>query len=106
MTPITTIVQFEIPTNNIDRFLSSWREYQEEMNKQPGIIGGIFHRSTDPDGPFQFINVARWQSAEALESALQSAGKALGQKGVDVAGTLKDLGVRVSQANYTEEVRY
>jgi len=76
------------------------------MTKQPGIIGGVFHRSTDSDGPFQFISAARWQSADALESAFQPAGKTLGQKGVDVAGTLKNLGVRVSQSNYVEEVRY
>ncbi len=106
MTPITTIVHFEVPADNIYRFLSSWREYQEEMNEQPGIVGGVFHRVIDSDAPFQFINVARWQSSDALESALQSAGKALGQKGVDVAGTLKDLGVKVSQNNYIEELRY
>ena len=106
MTPITTIVHFSVPTANIDEFLSSWREYQEEMNKQPGLIGGVFHRCIDPDGPFQLINVARWESAEALESALQAAGEAMGQKGVDTAAILENLGVRISQNNYVEELRY
>lgn len=106
MVPITTIVHFEVPTDNIDRFLSFWQKTREEMVKQPGIIGGVFHRSIDPDGPFQFINVARWQSAEELESGLQATGEALQRDGIEVAETLKDLGVKVTQNNYTEEVRY
>lgn len=106
MTPITTIVHFEVPADNIDQFLSFWHKTKEEMTKQPGNIGGVFHRCIDPDGPFQFINVARWQSAEALESGLQATGEALQQDGIEVAGTLKDLGVKVTQNNYIEEVRW
>lgn len=103
MTPITAIVHFEVPADNIDQFLSFWLKTKVEMTKQPGIIGGVFHRCIDPDGPFQFINVVRWQSAEALESGVQATGEALQQ---DVRRTLKDLGVKVSQNNYIEEVRY
>lgn len=96
MTPITTIVHFEVPIEGIDQFLSAWRESGDLMRKQPGLIGGVFHRCTDPNGPFQFINVARWESAEALEAALKA-----------VRGdALERLGVKVSQSNYTEEFRY
>ena len=108
MTPITTIVHFEIPDDNIDEFLSLWKEkVRWEMVKQPGIIGGVFHRGIDPYAPFQFINVARWQSAESLESGLQATGEALQQKyGIEIAGTFKNLGVKVTQNNYIEEVDY
>ena len=108
MTPITTIVHFEVPDDNVDEFLSLWQEkIRGEMVKQPGIIGGVLHRGIDQDAPFQFINVARWQSAEALESGLQATGEALQQKySIELSGTFTDLGVKVTQNNYIEEVDY
>ena len=107
MAPITTIVHFEVPADNIDRFLALWQEtINGEMTKQPGLIEGIFHRGIDPDGPYQFINVARWQSPEALEAGLRATAEALQRGGIEVAGSLRNLGVKVSQNNYVEEVRY
>ncbi len=102
MAPITTIVHFEIPAANIDEFLSHWRgSIRAPMKKAGGLIGGVLHRSTDPDAPYQFINVAQWQSAETLEAALKTVGVV-----ADVPATYKRLGVKVTQNNYTEEVRY
>lgn len=107
MTQITTIVHFEVPDDNIDKFLSFWQKTREAMVKQPGIISGVFHRGIDPEAAFQFINVARWQSAEALEAGLQATEEELRRKyGIEVAGTLKDLGAKVIQNNYVEEVDY
>lgn len=102
MTPITTIVHFEVPIEGIDQFLSAWRESGDLMHKQPGLIGGVFHRCTDLNGPFQFINVARWESAEALEAARKAVEEEQKQRG----NALERLGVKVSQSNYTEEFRY
>ncbi len=106
MAPITTIVHFEVPRDNIDEFFPAWRDNQELMSKQLGLIGGVFYRCTDPDGSFQFINVARWQSAEALEAALKSVGEEQKQRNNDRDDMLKRLGVKVRQSNYTEELRY
>jgi Antibiotic biosynthesis monooxygenase len=107
MAPITTIVHFEVPTDNVDRFFAFWQDsIQDKVGKQPGLIDGIFHRGIDSDGPFQFINVARWDSAEQLEAALQATREELHQEGVEMGKVFHDLGVKVSQNNYVEAVRY
>jgi Antibiotic biosynthesis monooxygenase len=107
MAPITTIVHFEVPADNVDRFFAFWQDsVKDKVNKQPGLIDGIFHRGIDPDGPFQFINVARWDSAEQLASGLRAAGEELLQEGVEMGKVFQDLGVKVSQNNYAEAVRY
>ena len=107
MAPITTIVHFEIPAGNVDRFFAFWQDsVKDKMNKQPGLIDGIFHRGIDADGPFQFINVARWDSAEQLEAGLRATGEELHREGVEMGKVFQDLGVKVSQNNYVEAVRY
>lgn len=102
MTPITTIVHFEVPTENVDRFFAFWQDHvKQDMSGRPGLIDGILHRGADPDGPFQFINVARWDSAEHLAAGLRATGEALG-----IGTVFRELGVTVSQNNYVEAVRY
>ena len=107
MAPITTIVHFQVPTQNIERFFAFWQDtIRDKVRQQPGLIDGIFHRGTDPDGPFQFINVARWDSAEQLEAGLQATEEALRREGVEMAEVFQDLGITASQNNYVEAVRY
>jgi quinol monooxygenase YgiN len=71
MEPITTIVHFSLPKENMDELLSIWKKIRDIMLKQPGALDGIFHRTIDDDSAFQFVNVARWESAEALANALK-----------------------------------
>jgi hypothetical protein len=43
MAPITTIVHFEVPAGNVDRFFAFWQDsVKDKVNKQPGLIDGIF----------------------------------------------------------------
>ena len=106
MAPITTIVHFEVPADNADRFLAFWQDsIRNKVSTQPGLIDGIFYRGIDPDGPFQFINVARWNSAEELQAALQAADEELHQEGAEIGKVFDELGVKLSQNNYIEAVR-
>jgi pimeloyl-ACP methyl ester carboxylesterase len=69
MGPITAVVHFEVPAENVDRFFAFRQDHiKDAVSKQPGLIDGMFYRGIDPDGPFQFINVARWESAGQLAS--------------------------------------
>lgn len=108
MSPITTIVHFQMPAAHTEEFLEFWQtSIKHRVNRQPGLIGGVFYRAIDPDGTFQFINVARWESAAALEAALPTAAQELHQEeGVDMRQVFHDLGVTSSQNNYVEEVHY
>lgn len=101
--PITTIVHFEMPAENADRFLASWQDHiRDAVGRQPGLIDGIFHRGIDPDGPFQFINVACWDSPQRLAAGLAATGEEL----PDMASLFAELGVTVVQNNYVQAARY
>ena len=107
MAPITTIVHFEVPAGSVDRFFAFWQDsVKDKVNKQPGLVDGVFYRGIDAGGPFQFINVARWDSAGQLQAGLRAAGEELLREGLDMGQVFQDLGVKVSQNNYAEAVRY
>jgi heme-degrading monooxygenase HmoA len=103
---ITTIVHFSLPEENADKWLAKWHEIGAVMIKQPGAIDGIFYRCIDDESPFQFVNVARWESPEALANALQASAQEQKQRGVDIAEVMNDLGVKISQNNYSEAMKY
>ena len=67
--PITLINVFEIRQQDIDAFLRDWQERAEFMSRQPGFRSLRLHRALSPDARFQLVNVAEWDSAEALQAA-------------------------------------
>jgi heme oxygenase (mycobilin-producing) len=67
--PVTLINAFEIAPEQLDTFLAGWRERAEFMSTQPGFRSFRLHRSLSPDSRFQLINVAEWDSADALQAA-------------------------------------
>ncbi len=107
MAPITTIVHFEVPAENVDKFFDFWQDSIKDLTgSQPGLIDGIFHRSIDADSPFQFINVAHWASAEQLEAGLDATVTQLHQQGIEMLDVFSELGVKASQNNYVQAVQY
>jgi heme oxygenase (mycobilin-producing) len=67
--PVTFINVFEVPADELDAFLANWVERAEIMSTQPGLRSFRLHRALSPDSRFQMINVAEWDSAEALQAA-------------------------------------
>jgi heme-degrading monooxygenase HmoA len=106
MANITTVVHFSVPREHIDEHLANWRSIADIMVKQPGAQHGILYRCIDADSPFQFVNVAHWESPEALANGLRATAEERKRQGVDVVEQMKRLGVRMSQNNYVEEVKY
>ena len=105
MATITTLVHFSLPKDNMNEFLAVWKKSRDIMLKQPGALDGIFYRTVDGDSAFQFVNVVRWESAEALTNALKS----VQEEGSDLwalSQEIRRLGARVSQNNYLQEVEY
>lgn len=95
-----------MPKENVDEFFATWTKIKEFMLKQPGALHGAMHRSIDDDSPFQLVNVAQWESPEALANALRASAEDFKSRGTDIAALMHRLGIRVSQNNYVEEVRY
>ena len=67
--PITLINVFDIRERDIEAFLRQWRERAEFLGSQPGFRSLRLHRALSPDARFQLVNVAEWDSAEALQAA-------------------------------------
>ncbi|MBO0880450.1 MAG: antibiotic biosynthesis monooxygenase [Mycobacterium sp.] len=67
--PVTLINVFEIGSDEVELFLAEWRKRAEFMTKQPGFRSLKLHRALMPDARFQLVNVAEWDSAEALHAA-------------------------------------
>jgi heme-degrading monooxygenase HmoA len=67
--PITLINIFEIRRDDVDAFLQEWRQRAEFLGRQPGFRSLRLHRALSPNTRFQLVNVAEWDSAEALQAA-------------------------------------
>jgi heme oxygenase (mycobilin-producing) len=67
--PVTLINVFEIDSDKLDLFFAEWRKRAEFMAKQPGFRSLKLHRALTPDARFQLVNVAEWDSADALRAA-------------------------------------
>ena len=67
--PITLINVFEIDPAELESFLGEWRNRAEFMSRQPGFRSFRLHRAVSPDAAFQLVNVAEWDSTDALRAA-------------------------------------
>lgn len=67
--PVTLINVFEIPTEQVATFIEAWSERARIMSRHPGFRDSILHRALSPDGRFQLVNVAHWDSLQAYTAA-------------------------------------
>jgi heme oxygenase (mycobilin-producing) len=67
--PITLINVFEIRPDDVELFLQEWHARAQLLGRQPGFRSLRLHRALSPDSRFQLVNVAEWDSAEALHAA-------------------------------------
>jgi len=68
--PIVLINRFNVPADEVERFVDVWSEDAAFMKRQPGFISTQLHRGVA--GSTTFVNVATWESALALGAALAS----------------------------------
>jgi heme oxygenase (mycobilin-producing) len=67
--PVTLINVFEIPAEQVDAFIEGWAERARIMSTHPGFRDTRLHRALSPEGRFQLVNVAHWDSAESYAAA-------------------------------------
>jgi heme-degrading monooxygenase HmoA len=67
---VVLINEFNVPPDEVDRFLEVWADDAAFMKRQPGFIWTQLHRGTA--GSSTFVNVAVWESARALGEAFRS----------------------------------
>ena len=72
--PLVLINVFEVPTTEADQFIAAWEKTRDYFKSQTGYVDTALHQAVAPGADFQFVNVARWQTAEDFMAATQSAG--------------------------------
>ena len=66
---VTLINTFIVPHDKEAEFLADWKTTAQVFANKPGFIETHLHRNTGVGNQtFQFINIARWASAEAWRS--------------------------------------
>src|SRR6266851_6713520 len=72
--PLTLINAFEVPGDEADRFIAAWEKTRDYLRSQPGYVDNALHQAVTPGADFQFVNIARWRSAEEFMAATQGPG--------------------------------
>ena len=72
--PLTLINAFEVPADEADRFIAAWKKARGYLATQPGYVDTALHQAVGPEAEFQFVNIARWRSAEDFAAAIGSTG--------------------------------
>jgi heme-degrading monooxygenase HmoA len=68
--PVVLINRFNVAPEDAERLLQAWAEDAGFMKQQPGYISTQLHRGIG--GSTTFINIAVWESAQALGRAFGS----------------------------------
>lgn len=67
--PIVLINVFEVPSGMEEAFLAWWKNSSEALKQEPGFIDATLHQTLKAEARFQFINVAHWETPQALDQA-------------------------------------
>jgi heme-degrading monooxygenase HmoA len=67
---VTLLNVFIVPEELEEEFLTNWKKSCHVFSHTPGFIETHLHRNTGVgNGTFRFINIARWESADAWHSS-------------------------------------
>lgn len=72
MGKVVLINRFDVPAGRDQEFLSLWVEVNRFMRTQPGYLEHRLHRAVADSASGRYVNVATWESTEALRAAHQT----------------------------------
>jgi len=71
---VILINAFEVPAGDAENFIAAWEKTRDYLQTQPGYVNTALHQAARPDAEFQFVNIARWRTADDFMAAIQSPG--------------------------------
>ncbi len=71
---VILINAFEVPAEDAENFIAAWVKTRDYLQTQPGYLDTALHQAAAPNAEFQFVNIARWQTADDFMAAMQSPG--------------------------------
>jgi heme-degrading monooxygenase HmoA len=96
------IDKFKVPPSARDEFLARIRESRKLLSTLAGFIRhSVFEQSNGP-GAFNFVTLAEWESAEALENAVKSVAANYQASGFNPQQTRARLGIEADVAVYVQ----
>ncbi len=98
--PVVLIKVFSVLRGKEDEFVAWWKAVSAAWKKHPSFLDARLHHSLNPDDRFPFINVAHWESPEAVRQASETVST------LPIQRRLAELGVQMTPALYTVEVEY
>ena len=66
---VILINAFEVPPGDAENFIAAWEKTRDYLQTQPGYVDTALHQAARPDVEFQFVNIARWQTADDFRAA-------------------------------------
>jgi heme-degrading monooxygenase HmoA len=97
--PVTLINVFEVPVGQVEDSIKQWHVRARLMAAAPGVRDARLHRAASPQARFQLVNVAHWESRQALDQALS------GEAFQDMVRTLrKESGFQFSASPAVYEI--
>jgi heme-degrading monooxygenase HmoA len=67
---VVLINAFEVPPEGDDAFLAAWEQARVFLRGQPGYLATRLHRSLSPEADFRFVNIGRYASPQAFQTAV------------------------------------
>lgn len=72
---IVLINPFVVPEERLAETITMWEQARDYLQTQPGYISTALHQSMAQNTTFRLINVAKWESAEAFQTASKKMAK-------------------------------
>ncbi|MFD2420469.1 antibiotic biosynthesis monooxygenase family protein [Amycolatopsis pigmentata] len=69
--PLVLINLFSMPAEMVDKFVADWERSTMASRDAKGFRGTRLHRSLDPDAEYPVVNIARWDSVEDWQAAIE-----------------------------------
>lgn len=96
------IDKFKVPELARAEFIQKMQVPREFIRTQPGFIEDFVFEQTGGPGEFNFVTVAVWESANALDTARQAAAAKYREIGFKPAELFDRLGIEADIANYSQ----
>lgn len=98
---IYRVDKFKVPPAAREEFLARVRETHAILRVQPGLVDEFLLERAGGPGTFNFVTVAIWRDADAIENARAAVDADRARSGFDPAQMLERLGIEADLANYT-----
>ncbi|GAA3311159.1 antibiotic biosynthesis monooxygenase family protein [Streptomyces cinereospinus] len=70
--PVTFINIIDIAEDEIDTFVSRWKERSRFTTPAEGFISAELFRALDTDTRFKVVNITKWESRAHFQAAIQA----------------------------------